>query len=114
MLRAAPQAQKQTAWAFLRFMHQTENAISWATKTGYMPVTRAAVAKLETDGYYARHPNDRVALDQLDVARPWPWSPELFRVQREIVQPRLEGAVLGGKDTRASLDEARRLAKRWR
>ena len=58
--------------------------------------------------------NVYVALDQLGVARPWPWSPDLFRVQREIVQPRLEGAVLGGKGTRQSLDEARALATRWR
>lgn len=114
MLRSAPEAEKATAWAFLRFMHETENAVTWATSTGYLPVTRSAVAKLEGDGYYAKHPNDRVALDQLAVARPWPWSRDLFRVQREIVQPRLEGAVLGGRDTRAALDEARALARRWR
>jgi len=114
MLRAAPAEQKPTAWAFLRFMHETANAITWATRTGYMPVTRAAIAQLEAEGYYQKHPNDRVALDQLGVARPWPWSPDLFRVQREIVQPRLEGAVLGGKGTRQSLDEARALATRWR
>ncbi len=42
-----------------------------------------------------------MALDQLDVAMAWPWSPELFRVQREIVQPRLEGAVLGGESAEA-------------
>lgn len=114
LLRDAPEEEKRTAWAFLRFMHQTEPAITWATSTGYLPVTRAAVAKLEADGYYQKHPNDRVALDQLEVARPWPWSRDLFRVQREIVQPRLESAVLGGKGTRAALDEARALARRWR
>lgn len=114
MLRAAPEAEKHTAWAFLRFMHQTDSAITWATSTGYLPVTRAAVQKLEREGYYQKHPNDRVALDQLEVARPWPWSPDLFRVQREIVQPRLESAVLGGRDTRLALDEARALARRWR
>ncbi|MBK7582821.1 MAG: ABC transporter substrate-binding protein [Myxococcales bacterium] len=114
MLRSAPREKKQTAWAFLRFMHETESAITWATRTGYLPVTKAAVAKLEADGHYRQHPNDRVALDQLDVARPWPWSPQLFRVQREIVQPRLEGAVLGGRDSHSALDEARSLAARWR
>jgi sn-glycerol 3-phosphate transport system substrate-binding protein len=114
LLRAAPEADKRTAWEFLRFMHRTDSAITWATSTGYMPVTRAAIRKLEDDGYYAKHPNDRVALDQLGVARPWPWSRDLFRVQREVVQPRLEGAVLGGRDTRAALDEARTLARRWR
>jgi len=110
----APAAEKQTAWAFLRFMHEAEQAITWATKTGYMPVTRAAVARLERDGYYAQHPNDRVALDQLDVALAWPWSTELFRVQREIVQPRLESAVLGGGDPATVLQQGRALAQRRR
>lgn len=112
--KSAPAGEKRAAWAFLRFMHESPQAIQWATKTGYMPVTRAAVSELERQGYYQKHPNDRVALDQLDVAMPWPWSRELFRVQREIVQPRLERAVLGGGDPRSVLEEGRRLAQRSR
>jgi sn-glycerol 3-phosphate transport system substrate-binding protein len=112
--KAAPAAEKPTAWAFLRFMHRTESVIEWSTKTGYMPVTHAAVKRLEQEGYYGAHPNDRVALDQLDVAMAWPWSRDLFRVQREIVQPRLEGAVLGGRDPEEVVNEARALAARRR
>ena len=67
---------------------------------------------IERVGYSAKHPNDRVAVDQLGVAMPWPWSPDLFRVQQEIVQPRLESAVLSNKDARVLLDQARALANR--
>jgi sn-glycerol 3-phosphate transport system substrate-binding protein len=112
MLKDAPAAEKETAWAFLRYMHEPAQAIEWATSTGYLPVTDSAVEKLETEGYYQEHPNDRVALDQLGVAMPWPWSTELFRVQREIVQPRLESAVLARRDAEALLTEARREASR--
>src|SRR5690606_4415531 len=80
VLEDAPQPEKVAAWAFLRFMHQTEQTIFWATSTGYMPVTRPAIEKLEREGYYRKHPNDRVALDQLAVAQPWPWSTDLFRI----------------------------------
>ena len=111
MLAGANPEEKKTAWAFLRFVHQVESVITWATSTGYMPVTHLAIRKLEADGYYQKHPNDRVALDQLNVAMPWPWSKTLFRVQREIVQPRLERAVLGGASARLVLDEARDLAR---
>lgn len=114
LLRSAPEAEKQVAWRFLRFMHETPQAIAWATRTGYMPVTAGATQKLEADGYYRRHPNDRVAVDQLSVALPWPWSADLFRIQREVVQPRLESAVLSGIDARRLLDEARRLAAKVR
>ncbi len=110
VLRDAPSEQKAAAVRFLRFMNEPEQVIEWSTRTGYIPVTRAAVKELERRGYYADHPNDAVALEQLSVADPWPWSVDLFRLQREIVQPRLESAVIEGRDARAVLTEARALA----
>ena len=112
MLESAPEEDKQVAWEFLRFMHKPAQATHWATRTGYMPVTRGAVELLKQQGYYEKHPNDRVAVEQLSVALPWPWSTELFRVQREIVQPRLESAVLGGKSAREVIESARQLTTR--
>jgi sn-glycerol 3-phosphate transport system substrate-binding protein len=110
VLRRAPSEQKAAAVRFLRFMHEPEQVIEWSTRTGYIPVTRAAVQELDRRGYYAAHPNDAVALSQLPFADPWPWSASLFRLQREIVQPRLESAVVEGRDARLVLDEARTLA----
>jgi sn-glycerol 3-phosphate transport system substrate-binding protein len=112
ILRSAPPNQKRTAWAFLRFMHQPEQVIDWATGTGYMPVTYEAVRRLERRGYYQNHPNDRVAYDQLEVAMPWPWSTDLFRIARELIQPRIEAAVLANQNVRTLLHEARELAAR--
>jgi len=110
VLRSAPSAEKAAAVRFLRFMHEPEQVITWSTRTGYIPVTHGAVRALEQRGYYAAHPNDRVALEQLSVAEPWPWSVDLFRIQREIVQPRLESAVIQQRDASAILTEARALA----
>jgi sn-glycerol 3-phosphate transport system substrate-binding protein len=110
LLRQAPAAQKEAAWAFLRYMCEAGPAAEWAERTGYLPVTEGAVALLRARGFYDRHPNDRVALDQLAAAKPWPWRPELFRVEREVVEPRLERAVLLGEDARAALAGARRAA----
>lgn len=112
ILKSAPSRQREAAFRFLRFMQAEEQVIEWSTATGYLPVTRPAVTELERSGYYEKHPNDRVALDQLEHARPWPWSTELFRVQREIVQPRLELAVLSDRPAREVLDQARSLANR--
>jgi sn-glycerol 3-phosphate transport system substrate-binding protein len=111
VLRSAPSTEKAAAVRFLRFMHEPEQVITWSTRTGYIPVTRTAVRTLEQRGYYAAHPNDRVALEQLSVAQPWPWSVDLFRIQREIVQPRLESAVIEQRDASAILNEARALAR---
>jgi sn-glycerol 3-phosphate transport system substrate-binding protein len=86
--------------------------MAWSTRTGYMPVTRAAVERLTDRGWYRSHPNDRVAYDQLAAVDPWPWAPELFRLERDVVEPRLEEAVLSGKDAREVLAEARDEAAR--
>ncbi|AKT36989.1 ABC transporter substrate-binding protein [Chondromyces crocatus] len=108
---AAPEAQEAAA-AFLGWMMEPAQANEWATRTGYLPVSRAGLGLLEREGFYAAHPNDRVAVDQLADASAWPWSKELFRVQREAVQPRLEEAVLMPRDAGEALAEARRAAER--
>lgn len=110
ILKDAPAEEKAAAYRFLQFMHEKQQAIDWATRTGYIPVTRSAIEELRARGHYARHPNDRVTVDQLKVSMPWPWSTSLFRLQREIVQPRLESAVLAGGDARQLLEEARSMA----
>ncbi len=112
MMRAAPDEEKRAAWEFVRWMCDDEQTIAWSTRTGYMPVTRPAVDRLNDRGWYARHPNDRVAYDQLAAVDPWPWAPDLFRIERDVVEPRLEEAVLTGRDARDVMAEAREEAKR--
>jgi len=102
-----PPEEKLAALSFLRWMMAPAQANAWATRTGYMPVSQAGLAELQRSGYYQEHPNDLVTIDQLGVALPWPWAPELFRVQREVVQPRLEDVVLRNRDARQALAEAR-------
>jgi sn-glycerol 3-phosphate transport system substrate-binding protein len=112
VMRAAPEEEKRAAWEFVRWMTDAEQTIAWSTRTGYMPVTRPAVETLTERGWYAQHPNDRVAYDQLGDVDPWPWAPDLFRIERDVVEPRLEEAVLTGRDARALMQEAREEAGR--
>lgn len=111
MPKGPPRAEQEAAFAFLRWMMEPAQANAWATKTGYIPVSRAGIRELTEQGYYRSHVNDRVALDQLAFAEPWPWAPDLFRIEREVVQPRLEECVLARRPARAVLDEARRVAR---
>jgi sn-glycerol 3-phosphate transport system substrate-binding protein len=112
VMRSAPDAEKEGAWDFVRWMCDAEQTIAWSTRTGYMPVTRPAVTLLEERGWYAKHPNDRVAYDQLAAVDPWPWAPDLFRVERDVVEPNLEEGVLEGTDAHALMDAAREEAGR--
>jgi sn-glycerol 3-phosphate transport system substrate-binding protein len=111
MMRQAQAAEKEAGWAFLRWMSEPEQAMEWAMRTGYLPVTEGAVGRLEASGFYRQHPNDRVAYEQLRAAQPWPWAPTLFRVQRQVVEPRLEAAVLRNEDAGRVLEQARAEAR---
>ncbi len=112
VMRAAADEEKLAAWDFVRWMCEDDQTIAWSTRTGYMPVTRSAVKRLDDEGWYRRHPNDRVAYDQLADVDPWPWVPELFRIERDVVEPRLEDAVLTGRDAHVLMQEAREEAQR--
>jgi len=111
LVRSAPEEEKRAAWSFVRWMCEPAQAIDWCTRTGYMPVTRRAVAALGENGFYVRHPNDRVAIAELEHAQTWPWAPDLFRVERDIVEPLLQQAVLTGRDAHEVMQEARELAR---
>ena len=110
VVRQAPDEEKAAAARFLRFFCNVEQATLLATRTGYLPVTEPAVATMRADGFFATHPNDAVAQGQLAAVEPWPWEPNLFRIERDIVDPRLEEAVLVRRNAREVLDEARRKA----
>jgi sn-glycerol 3-phosphate transport system substrate-binding protein len=113
LLRAAPDEEKRAAWEFVRWMCEDEQVVAWSTRTGYMPTTRPAVARLVEQGWYARHPNDRASYDQLALVEPWPWLSDLFRIERDTVEPRLEEAVLERRDAHSLMDEARQDVHRF-
>jgi sn-glycerol 3-phosphate transport system substrate-binding protein len=106
--RGAPPDEKEAAYAFVRFMLEDDQTIEWSTRTGYMPVTLSAIERLRRSGHYERHPNAAVTLTQLEDAFPWPWSPDLFRLEREIIRPLIEDTVLENRPPAAALEEGRR------
>jgi sn-glycerol 3-phosphate transport system substrate-binding protein len=101
--REAPPGTREAVRRFLAFMSAPEASNQFATRTGYIPVTRSGISRLRAEGYYDAVPNDAVPIDQLEVVRPWPWHERLFRVQREVVQARLESAVLRNEDPRTAI-----------
>ncbi len=97
MLKDAPAPQKEAGWAFIKWMTDPAQTISLSKATGYMPIRVSAIKSPEMQTFYREHPNYRVALDQLTYAQKFPFSPALFDVYREAVQPNLEAPVVGTK-----------------
>lgn len=108
----APDDEKAGAARFLRFFCETDQAYLLSTRTGYLPITTPATERMRAEGFFAKHPNDDVAQAQLAAVDPWPWEPLLFRIERDVVDPRLEEAVLLDRDAATVLREARVAAER--
>ena len=76
-------------------MTDPAQTISLSKATGYMPIRTSAVNSPEMQDFYKQNPNYKTAID-LKTAR-FPFSPGLIEIQREVIQPNLEAAVLGIK-----------------
>ena len=112
VVKQAPDEEKVAAARFLSFFCEVEQAAYLSTRTGYLPITTTAVDRMRADGFFVKHPNDAIAQAQLANVEPWPWEPLLFRIERDIVDPRLEEAVLLDRDAASMLGRARVLASR--
>ena len=95
--RDAPAPQKEAGWAFIKWMTDPAQTISLSKATGYMPIRTSAVNSPEMQDFYKQNPNYKTAIDQLRTAQRFPFSPGLIEIQREVIQPNLEAAVLGIK-----------------
>ena len=95
--RDASPAQKEAGWAFIKWMTEPAQTISLSKATGYMPIRTSAVNSPEMQAFYKQNPNYKTAIDQLRTAQRFPYTPALIEIQREVIQPNLEAAVLGIK-----------------
>lgn len=64
------EAKQQAAWKFLKFLLEPENIAELVIATGYLPTTQAAIDHPDLVAYYEEFPERKVALDQLEFARP--------------------------------------------
>jgi sn-glycerol 3-phosphate transport system substrate-binding protein len=95
MVKEAKPEEKEAGWAFIKWMTEPEQTIYWSKNTGYMPVRISAIESPEMKKFYEENPNYLVAYNQLQYAVRLPFSPVLYEIQREQIQPNLEGPVVG-------------------
>ena len=116
MMKESPEAEKKAGWRFLRWMSEPAQTAYWARNTGYMPVRKSALESEELRQFYKDNPDYRTAMDQLEYAVRFPFSPHLLEIQRKILQPNLEAPVVGRGTvdqvlTKAAADADRVLAR---
>ncbi len=102
------------ALTFLTWFTNAENAADWHKFTGYVPVTKPAIALLEGEGWYAESPNSLVASAQLAAAIPSSATAGAivgaFPAIRDHVTNAIEQVLVNDRDVQEALDEAKSLA----
>jgi sn-glycerol 3-phosphate transport system substrate-binding protein len=105
VMSGAPAVHYRGDAEFLHFLMSASSQAYWASNTGYVPVTPAASSLLSSDGFYASHPNDLVAVKELTNKAPTPYTrgirlgylPEVRQAEASAI-----ASVLAGKQTAAA------------
>lgn len=105
----APAAYKGIA-QFVGFITQAQQQAWWASTTGYMPITRAALSELQGTGFYERNPAYWTPLSQVLDGHPTQNSRGLrlgnYVQVRQVIEFELQNIFDGSKSVRDGLDAA--------
>jgi len=98
--------EKEAAWTFIKFMTTTENTIYQHKHVGYLPTRLSAIESEELHAHFKAFPQFKVAVDQLEYARPRPMETAYPEVAT-IIKAAIEKAILDPKVTpQDALNEA--------
>ncbi len=115
MTNGLPTEAEDGALAFMNFFSNPANAALWHQTTGYIPITNAAVALLESEGWYEESPNSLVASDQLDAAADTPASTGAllgnFVAIRDVVTLAIEDILVNDVDVAERMASAQEEAQ---
>jgi len=100
-----PQANKEAAWKFIRFVTSPEAQAKWNINTGYVAVCKSAQETDLLKDYFAKMPQAKVAMDQVAYA-----GPELMvnntGVVWDALNDNITAALIGEKTVSDALDDA--------
>ncbi|MBB3111467.1 sn-glycerol 3-phosphate transport system substrate-binding protein [Paenibacillus phyllosphaerae] len=98
--------EKEAAWEFLKFMTTAESTIYQHKYVGYLPTRLSALESPELQEHFKQYPQYKVAVDQLEYARPRPMETAYPEVA-SIVKTAIEKAIIDPKVTpQDALNEA--------
>src|SRR5712692_4924256 len=109
MKGAKPEEYKGVA-QFFKYLASTENQAWWATVTGYLPISNAAVKALKASGHFQKNPNQRTAIAQMNSGKTTSNSQGIrlgnFNSVRDAIEEQMENILSGKKTAKQGLDDA--------
>lgn len=111
MAGKSPEEYKAAA-AFLNFLRQPEQILTWSTVTGYIPVTKSGYNYLVSKGFYTKAPykGREMAITSLTASAPTENSQGMrlggmLHIREEVANA-LQAIFIKNADVQASLDDA--------
>jgi multiple sugar transport system substrate-binding protein len=101
----ASDAQQKAAWEFIKFLMRPDNAATWAAKTGYLPVRRAAMEEDVLINYIEENPAYQTCMYQLENLKFEPTVSYWEQVRADMIQ-NLESAYRDRKTPEEALADA--------
>jgi sn-glycerol 3-phosphate transport system substrate-binding protein len=69
-MTSTDKARQAGSWEFMKFVTSPASNAYIVLTTGYMPTSKAALEHADTVSYFQKYPDRRIAVDQLQYARP--------------------------------------------
>lgn len=110
VMSGRPDAEYNGIAKFFTYLSSPEVQADWHQATGYLPVTKAAYALTQQQGFYQQNPGADTAILQMTTSEPTSNSKGLrfgnFLQTREIVDEELEKVWSGKQSAQVALDNA--------
>lgn len=111
ILKDKPDAEKQLAYELVRWLASKPMQRKWHTETGYFPIRKDIIDELEKEGFYAKNPSAKTAIDQMRASPAIPATSGAllgsFPQLREQVESAIERILTAGEPVTTALQRAK-------
>jgi len=111
ILKDKPDSEKQLAYELVRWLASKPMQRKWHTETGYFPIRKDVIDELEKEGFYAKNPSAKTAIDQMRSSPALPATSGAllgsFPQLREQVESAIERILTAGEPVPQALKQAK-------
>ncbi|MDP6670061.1 MAG: extracellular solute-binding protein, partial [Candidatus Krumholzibacteria bacterium] len=103
VFKKANERQKESAWAFIRFLTNQENATKWSLATGYAPLRKSCLEAESMKALMQEVPGLRETYEQLTLSRSEPSNMAWFAGRKYLEEGAIQRVMRGSADPAEAL-----------
>ena len=108
IFKKATEAQKRTAWEFIKFLTSTANATRWSIATGYAPLRSSCLEQPEMQAVMAETPGLAETYGQLERAHSEPRNAAWFAGRKYLEEGAIQRVMRGTATPAEALEDTAR------